>query len=66
MAPLALANAKLMLLYASYRIHKGNHTHSVLKKIRYTQRYMKLLVSKFGLPVSHSGANVMKPIVPSQ
>lgn len=37
-------------------------THSMLKKTRYTQRYMKLLPSRNWLPVSHSGQNVMKPI----
>ena len=61
--PLALAKAKLMLLYASYKTQKGSHTQSMLKKTRYTQRYMKLLVSRFGFPDSHSGAKVMKPKV---
>ncbi len=60
-APLAPANARLMLLYASYKTQKGNHTQSILKKTRYTQRCMKLLVSRFEFPLSHSGAKVMKP-----
>ena len=59
--PLALAKAKLILLYDSYRIQKGNQNQSILKKTRYTQRYMKLLVSRLGDPLSHSGAKVMKP-----
>lgn len=58
---LALAKAKLMLLYASYSTNRGRNTQSMLKNVRYTQRYMKLLVSRLGLPVNHSGANVMKP-----
>ncbi|KAI9770780.1 MAG: hypothetical protein M1840_003030 [Geoglossum simile] len=33
----------------------------MLKKTRYTQRYMKLDVSRFCEPDSHSGANVIKP-----
>ena len=57
----ALAKARSILRYTSNKIHKGNQTQSVLKKTRYTQRYMKLLVSRLGLPVSHSGAKVMKP-----
>lgn len=61
MAPRARAKAKPMFPYDSYSIHNGNHTQSVLKKKRYTQRCMKLLVSRFEDPESHSGAKVMKP-----
>ena len=33
----------------------------MLKNVKYTQRYMKLLVSRLELPLSHSGANVINP-----
>lgn len=42
-------------------IQSGIHTQSVLKKTKYTHKYMKLLVSKLGLPINHSGQKVMKP-----
>jgi hypothetical protein len=38
-----------------------NFDHVDKSKERTTYRYIQLLVSRFGLPVNHSGAKVMKP-----
>ena len=41
--------------------YSGIATHKQLKKTRYTHMYIKLLLSRLTLPVSHSGQNVMNP-----